>query len=91
MTFTATFDKPVIGVVSADFNLVSSTPGITTTRSVSTTDNLKWVLAVEVTNGFATTALSVTMPADSGIIRDKNAAAVNQGFFLTCTLWVQGS
>ena len=86
LTYTATFDTAVTGVVAADFGLASSVAGVTTTKSVSTTDNLVWVLAVEITAGFATTDVSVTIPLDSGAIANKNAAGTNNGFYLTCAL-----
>ena len=86
--FTAVFDNPVSGVQPSDFNVVSSDGTVTWAESVSTTDNLSWVLAVSVASGFANTDFSVSMPRDSGAITDKNAAATNNGFSLTCTSWV---
>ena len=86
LKYTATFDSAVTGVVVADFGLASTTAGVVTTKSVSTADNINWVLTVIVTGGVAETDLSVTMPANSGSIENKNTAGTNNGFFLTCTL-----
>lgn len=83
-TITATFDKPVTGVAASDFGITSSTPGVTYTQSVATTDNLAWVLTTDVTGGHAASAFQAVMTADSGSIVDKNAAASNNGFTLNC-------
>lgn len=82
MTFTATFDSAVTGVVASDFGLASSVGTVTTSASAASSDNLVWVLSVTVTGNYAATQLSVTMADNSGSVAPANAAASNNGFLL---------
>ena len=81
-TITAVFDKPVTGVAPSDFGLTSSNAAVGITSSVASTDNLNWVLTVSAVDAQANTDVTVSMPANSGAITNKNAAATNNGFQL---------
>ena len=84
ITFTATFDHAISGLVKADFGVVASNSDVVYTSAVASTDGKKWVLTLTVSDNFAETDFTLTMPRDSGVIVNKNAAASNNGFFLHC-------
>ena len=87
VTFTATFDHAVAGVVGSDFNVASTNGVVTWTETVTKKDatGKVWEVAVSVSGGFADTDFSVSTPENSGAIDRPNAAATNNNFALLCT------
>ena len=81
---TATFNQAVTGVTAADFGFTSSNTDVSITTAVSGSGKV-WVLTATVTDSFADTDITVTMPQESGAISPLNAAGTNNGFNLKCT------
>ena len=83
--FTATYDHAVSSVTGADFNVASTTPGVSWTEAVAASaDDKTWELFVSVASGFGATNFSVSTPRNSGSISPPNAAGTNNGFHIQC-------